>query len=449
MPPVPAFRSRVAVVGLGIALALGGVAACRCGEPDGATPAVAAPRGRILVFGIDAATPRLVEPWMEEGLLPNLQGLAREGAWGPLASHHPLLSPRIWTSIATGKAPKRHGIESWVHRKGPRKRRLYRSTDRKGPALWNILSDRGLRVGVVNWLITYPPEKVDGVLVSDFAIPGERRSWENMAIVHGRKNAPPQGPIDEAVTAWPASWLERIWSLAAPGGRMPGVDDPVAPWADNRFVAPLIERPRYTDDVAVRIALAVEEEENPDLLMVYLPGIDRISHFFWGGVEPGEAYPEDVRPTDAQRAVWREVMRTYYAYTDSLLGVLLARYGPDDLVLVVSDHGFEARGDEAGITGNHLTAAAETGVIFARGPGVPAASRIEGMSVNDLTPTVLAWLGLPVAQDMDGRPGAFLEVEATEEIASYDRGPIERVETTSDELEKDVIEQLRVLGYVE
>jgi len=174
MPPVPAFRSRVAVVGLGIALALGGVAACRCGEPDGATPAVAAPRGRILVFGIDAATPRLVEPWMEEGLLPNLQGLAREGAWGPLASHHPLLSPRIWTSIATGKAPKRHGIEYWVHRKGPRKRRLYRSTDRKGPAIWNLLSDRGLRVGVVNWLITYPPEKVDGALVSDFAIPGAR-----------------------------------------------------------------------------------------------------------------------------------------------------------------------------------------------------------------------------------------------------------------------------------
>jgi predicted AlkP superfamily phosphohydrolase/phosphomutase len=425
MPPVPAFRSRAAVVGLGIALALGGVAACRSGEPDGATPAAVTPRGRILIFGIDAATPRVVEAWMEEGLLPNLQGLAREGAWGPLASHHPLLSPRIWTSIATGKAPKRHGIEYWVHRTGPRKRRLYRSTDRKGPAIWNILSDRGLRVGVVNWLITYPPEKVEGVLVSDFAIPGERRKWENMAIVHGRKKAPPQGPIDQAITTWPASW------------------------ADDPFVTSLIESPRFTDEVAVHIALAVEEEENSDLLMVYLPGIDRISHFIWAGVEPGEAYPEEVRPTDAQRAKWREVLRRYYAYTDALLGVLLARYGRDDLVLVVSDHGFEARSEEPGRTGNHLTAAAEMGVIFARGPGVPAASRIEGMSVNDVTPTVLAWLGLPVAQDMDGRPAAFVEVEATEEIASYDRGPIERVETTSDELEKDVIEQLRALGYVD
>ena len=445
----PAFRDRVASAGLGLVLALGGVASCEGGEPDAAAPTHATPPGRVLLLGIDAASPRLVEPWLEEGLLPNLQGLAREGAWGRLLSHHPLLSPRIWTSIATGKAPERHGILDWVHKKGPRKRRLYRSSDRVGPALWNMLSDRGLRVGVVNWLITYPPEKVNGVLVSDFAIPGERRGWETMGITHGRKNAPSQGAIDEAVTTWPESWLERVWGLAEPGRRIAGVEDPIGPWADDPFVVSLIEGPRFTDDVAVRIALEVEARETPDLLMVFLPGIDRISHYVWGGVEPGEAYPEERRPTDAQRDKWREIMRRYYVHTDALLGALLARYGTDDLVLVVSDHGFEARSEEPGKTGNHLTEAAEEGVIFARGPGVPAGTRIERMSVNDVTPTVLAWLGLPMARDMEGRPGAFLAVEATGEIATYDRGPIERVETTADQLERDVIEQLRALGYVE
>ena len=62
--------------------------------------------GRVLLVGIDGASPRLVEPLLAAGRLPNLARIAREGVWGRLQSHLPLASPRIWNTIATGKAPE-------------------------------------------------------------------------------------------------------------------------------------------------------------------------------------------------------------------------------------------------------------------------------------------------------------------------------------------------------
>ena len=78
--------------------------------------------------------------------------------------------------------------------------------------------------------------------------------------------------------------------------------------------------------------------------------------------------------------------------------------GPDTLVLLISDHGFGdslephlIRGEPYG--GNHL----DDGIILARGPGIAAGSRIEGVSILDITPTVLHYMGLPVGDDMAGK----------------------------------------------
>ena len=73
----------------------------------------------------------------------------------------------------------------------------------------------------------------------------------------------------------------------------------------------------------------------------------------------------------------------------------------------------------------------------------------EPVSVNDVTPTILAWLGLPVAADMDGKVTSFLRGGAAEEIATYDTTPIERVSTVPSGAEQAILEQLRALGYLE
>ena len=212
--------------------------------------------------------------------------------------------------------------------------------------------------------------------------------------------------------------------------------------------------------MTVRLALEVDREEKPDVLLVLLPGIDRISHYMWAGVEPVEAYDLDRRQDPPDRAQKLRIMRRYYSYTDQLIGLLIDRFEPGDLVLVLSDHGFHAfrDKDDPGLTGGHVTTAGEHGVIFARGPGVPAGHRIRGlvvdedtpaMTINDVTPTVLAWLGLPVARDMDGSPAPFLDVTSPGVIDTYDRSPIERVETTAEDLEDELLERLRSLGYLQ
>ena len=204
------------------------------------------------------------------------------------------------------------------------------------------------------------------------------------------------------------------------------------------------------DDLIARIALEVDRTLRPDLLMVFQPGIDKTSHFLWGAFEPAELYSETLQFSEVEREANIAAMEATYAYTDRLIGAVLEGFGPNDLVMVVSDHGFEAREMlKHNTTGGHDTEAAVDGVIFARGPGVPKASSIRGMSVNDVTPTVLAWLGLPVARDMDGRPAPFLELPAREPVASYDTTPIERMGEGSSPAEPALLERLRALGYLE
>ena len=128
---------------------------------------------RALLIGIDGASLRVAGPLLEEGRLPHLRQIAREGVGGPLLSSLPLWSPRIWTTVATGKQPAKHGVLSFARRLEGGGRRLYRSSDRRTHAIWNMASDVGLRVAVVNWWTTQPPERIEGVMVSDHIFPEE------------------------------------------------------------------------------------------------------------------------------------------------------------------------------------------------------------------------------------------------------------------------------------
>jgi arylsulfatase A-like enzyme len=169
----------------------------------------------------------------------------------------------------------------------------------------------------------------------------------------------------------------------------------------------------------------------------------------WATVEPEEAYDPPIPMTPVLRAAGLAAMREYYRYTDALIGTLLEGSGDRDLVLVVSDHGFEAGRKLAFLTGVHDSEASVDGVIFAAGPGVQAPSDPRRISVNDVTPTVLAWLGLPVARDMDGRPASFLTGREVSWVESYASTPVERPGSRPSGAEEDILEELESLGYIE
>jgi len=412
-------------------------------------------RGRLLLVGVDGASPELVRSMRASGELPHFEALARAGAVGELRSEFPLLSPRIWTTIATGRDPLAHGIANWVRQDDDGSLKLYSSVDRRVPAIWNILSDAGLHVGVVNWLMTHPPEKVNGVMISDHALPHVAEKRLGLASVFAEKLYP---DADEPVTvpalgslfAYPTDWALRFAEQMREGEAFTEVRNPFESWtADAEGVRDELSRFYTHDQVVSRTALDIEADLDPDLLMVYLPGVDRVSHFLWSALVPQEDLPEGLRlpPDGLERN--RQTLRDYYRFVDAVLGRLMEQYGPDDFVLVISDHGFEAAVRPGDMPGIHESEDARDGILYARAPGIEAGGTVEGVGIRDILPTLLAWFGLPLAEDMPGGVALSAEWEPTGSVASYDAIAIERVGHVDDEVEDAVVDRLRSLGYVD
>jgi predicted AlkP superfamily phosphohydrolase/phosphomutase len=129
---------------------------------------------RVFVLGIDGLTFRVLNPLIENGHLPNFLSLKQDGAWGILRSTVPPITPAAWMSIATGLKPAKHGVldfldVEWIENQI----NLSLVTRRKsGQAIWDILSSYDRQVAVVNVPCTYPPDEVNGVMVSGFSAPG-------------------------------------------------------------------------------------------------------------------------------------------------------------------------------------------------------------------------------------------------------------------------------------
>ena len=240
----------------------------------------------MLLVGVDGASMRVVGPMLEAGRLPHLADLARRGVHGTLRSQHPIDSPPVWNTIVTGMPPRLHGIPSFAYTGSDGKKHLYLSTDRKVPAIWSILSNAGFSVGVVDFWNTYPPDRVDGVMISDHVL---AREIEGRALI---THAPPP---HVGSTVYPVDWADRIETILDDEKPLTSVPNP---FRDNHalpkwvLVDDLVRR--YEEDGALtRITLAIEHDVRPDLLMVLLPGVDRVQHHLWGNLEPRSSIPRD------------------------------------------------------------------------------------------------------------------------------------------------------------
>lgn len=128
-------------------------------------------RAKVIVLGLDGGTWDLLGPWMDEGFMPNLAKLVREGASGRL---DPMLTPCYfpgWASAMTGNNPGKHGVFA-LTAPGPDGRRRFATTEtNRARKLWQILGEQGWTVGVMNLPPSYPPEQVNGYVVTDDSRP--------------------------------------------------------------------------------------------------------------------------------------------------------------------------------------------------------------------------------------------------------------------------------------
>ncbi len=151
---------------------------------------------RIVILGLDGMEPTLAEKFMDEGRLPNLAALRKNGFYGRLRTTTPSISPVAWSSFMTGSEPSKHNIFDFLSRDprtylpdlssaridGPKKvlplgkyniplsKPVIRGMRRSVP-FWKILGEKGVFSTILRVPITFPPEKFKGHLLSGMCAP--------------------------------------------------------------------------------------------------------------------------------------------------------------------------------------------------------------------------------------------------------------------------------------
>ncbi len=157
---------------------------------------------KVFVIGLDGATLDVIAPWAAQGELPTLARIMREGAYGDLTTVIPPMTAPAWTSFMTGVNPGKHGIIDFVQRRaGSYAIAPINGSHRRARSLWDIAGAAGRRVGAINVPLTYPPEKVNGFMVTGMLTPSEANAPGTRAPGTARYTYPPElaGELDRAV----------------------------------------------------------------------------------------------------------------------------------------------------------------------------------------------------------------------------------------------------------
>ncbi len=401
---------------------------------------------RVLLIGWDAADWQVIQPLMDQGLMPTLKRLVEGGASGNLATIQPVLSPMLWNSIATGKRADKHGICGFLEPKPDRSGvRPVSSTSRKCKAVWNILTQAGLRSNVVSWFASHPAEPINGSVVTDRFVSAVAEGPDDASLGDGTFHPKElEGEFRPLIVTPSDIEVDALLPFIPRAAEIDqSHDDRLAKLAN------LIARASTVHAATCRLV----EQPDWDFTAVYYAALDEFGHHFMPYHPPRLS---GVSERDA--GIYGEVMNGCYRFHDMMLEALLAYAGEDTTVILVSDHGFKNDEKRPGTdaTEQPVDWHREFGIVCASGPGIQVGTQLYGATLLDVTPTVLSLFGLPVGQDMDGRP--WLEVFSSNSnvssIASW-----EEVRSDAgmhpDDLQEDPAEaaeamrHLIELGYVE
>ncbi|MDZ7266538.1 MAG: alkaline phosphatase family protein [candidate division KSB1 bacterium] len=502
---------------------------------------------RILVFGMDGATWRILRPLLAQGRLPNLQRLCDAGSAGVLHSLEPMVSPAIWTSIASGKTPDKHGVWDFV----------VSSKSVRCKRIWDMAAESGLRIGLCGYMVTWPPPTLPGFVIPGSFSRGPETHPAALQVIREldmtQRSDGKRSLADHLRRAWqsyrlgvrPLTFLDAAWTLA----RTRLQRDDLEKFYQMRRLGFAV----YSDVFRKQV-----QHYQAELAMYVFTLVDSTSHNYWKFMEP-ERF-QDVPAPEIRRHGGK--IQQAYITVDRMIGRTLAALDRGETnVLVVSDHGFqsvpEAQGRtpdrtvrilpealiellgwpaaqvrsfnirgatffrhrqeqpaqvakmHADLTAIHLTPA-ETplfavkpdpygnlelslspaigdlhglqvklpngrvipverivagdlgtisgdhhreGILIAAGPAIRRGATLSQASVLDITPTLLALLGLPVGRDMDGR--VLTEMLTPDFLAASPvryRGTWEEPDWSYEEdtaaADETLKEHLRSLGYL-
>ena len=117
---------------------------------------------KVLLVGLDGTSWRLLERWIKAGKLPTISRLLEQGVHGTLLSTIPCQTSPALPTLYTGKNPGALGVFDFTMSDGT----LVKSQDIEYKAIWDVLGELGYKSCIVNLSTIYPPQKINGVMVS-------------------------------------------------------------------------------------------------------------------------------------------------------------------------------------------------------------------------------------------------------------------------------------------
>jgi hypothetical protein len=331
------------------------------------------PERRLLVVGLEGLDAKVLLVDAASASHPNLTRLREEGVWAPITPHRPYLRWALWTSVATGTYPGRHGVKA--HRG------------------WNLplVFDETLR------LLPWTPEGSRMIMpwgLSEQVPPPAATVaplWARLAV----------SGVATVVIGWPGSWGDDPSFHEVTTGHDDSTLDPSMRASLEAALEPFPER---------RDQIWSTLERDQARVAMAVASLTRGDEDVWIHLESlavARRYHEPLRPGHTRERLFLELVMEL---VDDQLGSLLAATGDRTMVAVVSPFGlappgwFERMRRLFG-TGESWHTSAESspeGLLILLGEGVDRGARVQPVRPPDVAPTLCYLLGLPVAQYMEG-----------------------------------------------
>jgi len=261
---------------------------------------------KILVMGLDGATFDLIKPLIKMGKLPNMAKLMESGTHGVLKSIIHPITPAAWVSFYTGKNPGKHGIFDFRERKkGSYDTQIINGSFCKEKSLWSILSDNKKKVAIINVPMTFPPEPVNGFLISGM-----------------------DSPSNDVTFTYPPDLYMKLKNE---------IGEYII---DTRFNENT-EKDQYIASIDKMIrdrGKTVKyflRKYDLDFLMVVFVATDRVSHAFWKYMDPN--HPDH---DQKEKDKYGNVIFECYQKIDNEIGEILNVVDDNTQIIIMSDHGF-------------------------------------------------------------------------------------------------------------
>ena len=409
---------------------------------------------RVVILGFDGANWPTIDPLIAAGKLPFLKQLKETSAWADFKTDKPTKSSVVWTSIATGKTMKKHGILDFTYLKEHNLEVPFSNSEKREPSLWQMLDRFGMRSVVINWFVTYPPDQFNGVMVSD--------RFRQIMIKK------PQFANDYVDTVTPAMDFYRLKKVIRRdyGRTIERIGMPdfielfkkINPGKDVRKSFTLQNSRTFVmqDALIEDVTDALFKSKQADLYLTYFRLPDIVQHLvlrLFDDEYIKSTFPEGETwnmSAEKQREVIGRIsqeLEPVYRYMDRLLQKYLSDPKfKDAYFFIMSDHGFSLYPGGYNHYDLPKDMDAPPGILLVKGPSVKP-GKINAC-IYDIAPTILYLFGLPVDKNMDGRP--LQDVFKLSRKLKYSLYTLDknRKGPRNKDADREAIEELKALGYI-